>query len=144
MTHTFEISTMAIDIQAALQAVNANAHGAVDMFIGTVRNHNLGRAVDGIDYDVFDALALNTFADISQQACAQWGALRIFISHFKGYLPIGGISIVIAVSSPHRDEAFQACRFLIEAIKRNAPVWKQEHYVNGEREWVKGHSLNDC
>lgn len=142
MQNTFKIETVAIDINEALQAVSHEAHGAADIFVGTVRNHNLGRAVSGMSYDVFDALALNTFADIAEQARTQWGDdLAIYISHFKGDLPIGGVSIVIAVSSKHRDESFQACRFLIEAIKQNAPVWKQEHYVDGDREWVLGHSL---
>ena len=142
MSDTFKIETKLIEINDAITTVANDAHGAADIFIGKVRNHNLGRAVNGVSYDVFDTLALQTFAELAAQARAKWGEqLDIYISHFKGRLEIGGISIIIAVSSPHRDESFQACRFLIEQIKHHAPVWKQEHYVDGDSEWVQGHAL---
>jgi len=65
-----------------------------------------------------------------------------FVSHFYGVLDVGGVSIVIAVSSPHRAESFEACRYVIEEIKKRAPVWKQEHYFEGKSDWLPGHSLN--
>ena len=118
------------------------AHGAADMFIGTVRNHNLGKSVKGVSYDVFDELTLQTFRELCMEARDRWGkSLNIFVEHFKGRLDIGGISILIAVSSPHRDESFKACRFIIEEIKHRAPIWKQEHYIDGDSEWVQGHAL---
>lgn len=118
------------------------AHGAADMFIGTVRNHNLGKSVKGVSYDVFEELTLQTFRELCDESRERWGkSLNIFIEHFKGRLDIGGISILIAVSSPHRDESFKACRFIIEQIKHRAPIWKQEHYTDGDSDWVQGHAL---
>ena len=119
-----------------------DAHGATDMFLGHVRSRNLGRDVTGVSYDVFEPLALETFRQIAEKAQQIFGeSLKIYISHFKGHLPVGGVSIAIAVSSPHRDEAFKACRAIIEAVKHEAPIWKQEHYTDGKSEWVKGHAL---
>ena len=117
-------------------------HGAADMFIGTVRNHNLGKSVNGVSYDVFEELTLQTFRELCEESRERWGeSLNIFIEHFKGRLDIGGISILIAVSSPHLDESLKACRFIIEEIKHRAPIWKQEHYTDGDSEWVQGHAL---
>ena len=85
---------------------------------------------------------LTTFETLAQEARQKWGEkLNVYIEHFKGRLDIGGISILIAVSSPHRDESFKACRFIIEEIKHRAPIWKQEHYLDGDSEWVQGHAL---
>lgn len=136
------IATQPIQPQAALQFVADPAHGAADLFLGSVRNHNLGKVVHGVSYDVFDELALQVFTEIANEARQSWGdKLNIYIEHYKGRLDIQGISVLIAVSSPHRDESFKACRFVIEAIKHRAPVWKQEHYADGDSEWVQGHAL---
>lgn len=136
------VSTSLISTEEAIQFVGDDAHGAADMFVGTVRNHNLGKQVKGVSYDVFDELTLKTFRDLASEARQKWGEmLNIYIEHFKGRLDIGGISILIAVSSPHRDESFKACRFIIEEIKHRSPIWKQEHYLDGDSEWVQGHAL---
>lgn len=136
------VATNPISVDASVKFVADSAHGAADLFLGTVRNHNLGKAVKGVSYDVFDALTLTTFNELAAEARLKWGDnLNIYIEHFKGRLDIGGISILIAVSSPHRDESFKACRFIIEQIKHRAPIWKQEHYLNGDSEWVQGHAL---
>ena len=136
------VSTSFISTEEAIQFVGDDAHGATDMFVGTVRNHNLGKQVKGVSYDVFDELTLKTFRDLASEARQKWGEmLNIYIEHFKGRLDIGGISILIAVSSPHRDESFKACRFIIEEIKHRSPIWKQEHYLDGDSEWVQGHAL---
>lgn len=118
------------------------AHGAADIFIGTVRDFNMGKVVQGISYDVFDELALTVFQSLAEEIQTRWGAdSNVFIEHFKGHQDIGGVSVVVAVSSRHRDESFKACRFLIEEIKHRAPIWKQEHYLDGDSEWVQGHAL---
>ena len=136
------VSTSLISTEEAIQFVGDVAHGAADMFVGTVRNHNLGKQVKGVSYDVFDELTLKTFRDLASEARQKWGEmLNIYIEHFKGRLDIGGISILIAVSSPHRDESFKACRFIIEEIKHRSPIWKQEHYLDGDSDWVQGHAL---
>lgn len=136
------ISEETLSIQKAADFVDAAENGALNMFVGKVRNHNMGKAVNAVSYDVFAPLACNVFQEICTEAKTQFGErLRLYIEHYKGKLTIGGISVIIAVGSPHRDESFKACRYLIEQLKIRAPVWKQEHYVDGDSEWVKGHAL---
>jgi molybdopterin synthase catalytic subunit len=136
------ICETALSLERAAQYVDAPQNGALNMFIGRVRNHNLGRPVEAVSYDAFTPLACKIFEEICQQAIrASSYPLRCFIEHYKGRLEIGGMSVVIAVGSPHRDESFAACRSLIEELKIRAPIWKQEHYVEGDSEWMKGHAL---
>ena len=135
------VSTTPLDVSAACAAVSDPAHGAIDLFVGVVRNSHQGQAVTGITYDVHETLALATFRDICCEAQHQWPGTRYYLAHFHGYLDVGGISVLIAASSPHRAEAFEACRHVIEEIKKRAPVWKKEHYISGESAWLPGHSL---
>lgn len=138
----WDVSKQPLDGMAGLEFVTEMPNGAETLFIGTVRNHNFGKKVLGISYDVFEPLAKQNFLEICQEAQAKWGAdLDLYIVHAQGKLGIGGVSIVIAVGSPHRDEAFKACRYLIEEIKHRAPVWKLEHYEDGDSEWSKGCEL---
>ena len=136
------ISEEPLSIQKAADFVDTAENGALAMFVGRVRNHNLGKAVNAVSYDVFRPLACNVFKELCTEARVQFGGrLKLYVEHFKGRLEIGGISVVIAVGSPHRDESFQACRYVIEQLKIRAPIWKQEHYVDGDSGWVKGHTL---
>ena len=112
------VSTEILNIQSAYDFVIDPAHGAVDVFIGAVRNHHEGQSVQGITYDVHEALAEKTFIDICEEAQKRWGDIKIYISHYKGQLEIGGISVIIAVSSAHRAESFEACRYSIEELKK--------------------------
>ena len=136
------VSEETLSIEKAVDFVDAAENGALNMFVGKVRNHNMGKEVNAVSYDVFAPLACAVFQELCTEAHAQFGErLRFYIEHYKGKLEIGGISVIIAVGSPHRDESFKACRYLIEQLKIRAPVWKQEHYVDGDSEWVKGHVL---
>jgi len=131
-----------LSAQDGLEFVTRPPNGAETIFVGTVRHFNQGKDVLGVSYDVFDALAKKSFEDITQEAQTKWGAdLDIYVVHGKGRLDIGGVSIVIAVGSPHRDEAFKACRYVIEQIKHRSPVWKLEHYADGDSEWTQGCEL---
>ncbi len=130
-----------INIQDAYDFVSDPAHGAVDVFVGAVRNHHEGNKVQGITYDVHEVLAEKTFQDVAEEAQKKWKEIKIYISHYKGELEIGGISVIIAVSSAHRAESFEACRYVIEELKKRSPVWKKEHYPEGKSEWLPGHSL---
>lgn len=138
--HASVLSTT-LNIQDAYDFVSDPAHGAVDVFVGAVRNHHEGQNVQGINYDVHEELAVKTFQDICEEAQQRWEGIKTYVSHYKGQLDIGGISIVIAVSSAHRAESFDGCRYIIEEIKKRSPVWKQEHYDDGPSEWLPGHSL---
>lgn len=117
-------------------------HGAISIFIGKIRNCNFNRPVLGVSYDVFEPLAIKTFQDICENSRNKWGnQLRIYLEHFKGRLDVGGISILIGVSSIHRAEAIHVCSYIIEQVKHKSPIWKQEHYECNNSEWTKGHSL---
>ncbi|HMB39253.1 MAG TPA: molybdenum cofactor biosynthesis protein MoaE [Wenzhouxiangellaceae bacterium] len=131
-----------LDGNSALEFCSAPGHGAVDLFIGRVRDFNQGRSVVGVSYDLHAALCRNVFAEIAAEALDRWGReTRLWLTHRSGRLDVGEASVVAAASSRHRDEAFKACRYLVEQMKHRAPIWKQEHYVDGDSEWVKGHAL---
>lgn len=137
-----DVASGSIDPAKALAFVSDPGFGGFSMFVGRVRDLNHDREVAGISYDVFDAMALAGFDEMAQQAQAEFGPrLKAYIGHSKGRLGVGDIAIVVAIGSPHRDEAFQACRQVVEAIKHRSPIWKQEHYVDGNSEWSEGCSL---
>lgn len=137
-----DIAEAPLDVAAALEFVSDPAFGGIAMFVGRVRDLNHGRDVTGVSYDIFAPLALATFAAICEEARAKWGPrLRVHVSHAHGRLDVGGVAVVIAVGTPHRDEAFQACRHVIEAVKHRAPIWKREHFADGESQWSQGCSL---
>ncbi len=137
-----EITEQKLNIAAAHEFVTDPAHGAIDSFVGVVRDFNMGKPVEGVSYDVFDELAEKILQTLCEDTMKKWeGKLNIYISHFKGRLDVGGVSVIIAVSSPHRAESFDACRHLIEELKHQVPIWKQEHYTDHDSEWVKGHAL---
>lgn len=127
---------------AALEFVSDPAFGGQALFVGRVRNHHEGRASSGVRYDLHEPLALAQFQRIAQAAIDRHGAaLRVSIVHAKGLLQVGDIAVVVAAGSAHRDAAFHACRELIEAVKHQAPIWKQEHFLEGTAEWTAGTSL---
>jgi len=131
-----------LDPVAALDFVSDPVFGGIAMFIGRVRATNHGRVVTGVSYDVFDALARVSFDTIAQQAHSRFGPeLRLCVVHAKGRLKVGDIAVIVAAGTPHRDEAFHACRQVIEAVKHTSPIWKQEHYEDGSSEWSDGCSL---
>lgn len=135
--HT-RITSERIDPQSVLALVGAPADGAAILFVGTVREQNDGRAVSGMRYDAFVEMAGPVLRDIAAEAAEQAGSDRVAVVHRTGELGIGDVSVAIAVSSPHREQAFEAARYVIEQIKQRLPVWKHEHYVDGEAQWVAG------
>lgn len=132
----------AVEYQDVLSAIGAPDHGGQSLFFGSVRNHNQGHLVVKISYEIFESLAKEILIEICQNAKRSWGEnLKICVVHATGDLNVGDLSVGVGVSSTHRDEAFKACRFIIEEIKHQVPIWKQEHYPNGSTGWVKGHAL---
>lgn len=126
---------------AQLEALVADpAAGAVVTFIGTVRNQARGRAVRYLEYEAYPEAAVEIFAQIAQEIQQRWSVCKVAIAHRTGRLAIGEASVVIAVSSPHRAEAFEACRFAIEQLKHLAPIWKKEVYEDGEV-WIGSEAL---
>ena len=111
--------------------------GAVTSFIGQVRGENLGKRVIRLEYEGYEPLALKTFERISREATGHWPGVRLAIHHRLGTLQVGETSVAIAAASPHRPEAFGACRYAIERIKQIAPIWKHEYFEGGDV-WVEG------
>ncbi|MBD8697699.1 molybdenum cofactor biosynthesis protein MoaE [Stenotrophomonas sp. CFBP 13718] len=132
----------AIDPAEGIGFVSDPGFGGIDVFIGKVRDLNQGRAVLGISYDLFDPLVLAEFERLVAEVRAAHGPLlKLYVAHAKGRLAVGDVAVVVAAGSPHRDEAFKACRALIEAVKHRSPIWKQEHYEGGDSVWSEGCSL---
>jgi len=130
------IVTTPIDPAALLAEVTTSATGATTLFIGTVRDVNEGRTVTGIEYSAYTAMALDEMERIAREASLQFDNVRVAVEHRVGLLVLQEISVAIAVAHARRAPAIDAGRFIIEELKRRVPVWKQEHYVNGERVWV--------
>ena len=140
-----DISQGALDVASALDFVSDPGFGGMTVFVGRVRDLNHGRGVTGVSYDMFDPLALAVFAQAVAEAEAACGPrLKVHVAHAKGRLAVGDLAVVVAAGTPHRDEAFRACRSVIEAVKHRAPIWKQEHYVDGDSVWSEGCSLCDA
>ena len=136
------VSDKAIEPSAVLEFARDYGHGAQTTFFGAVRARNAGRNVVAVAYDAFEPLAVQTLREIANEARGKWGHdLKIYVAHRTGSLAVGEVSVGIGVSSKHRDEAYQASRYIIEQIKLRAPIWKKEIYDNGETEWLKGHAL---
>jgi len=131
----------ALEVQAIVRRAEDEAgegrHGAVAVFIGNVRGENLGRRVVELHYEAYVPLALATFGTIAAEVGESWPGVRIAIRHRVGRIAVGDASIVIAAASPHRAEAFQACRYVIERVKQIAPIWKREIFDGGEA-WIEG------
>jgi len=132
------IVTDPIDGARVLARVGAREDGAALLFLGIVRDHNDGRPVGGMRYDAYVEMAEGVLTEIAGEVAATLGTDRVAIEHRIGRLDIGEASVAIAVSSPHRAEAFDACRQAIEQIKLRLPVWKREEYLDGESRWLDG------
>lgn len=125
-----------IDAAALLAEVGDATTGATTLFLGTVRNVNDGRAVSGIEYSAYRAMAERELEAIAREAVERFDTSRVVVEHRLGTLSLGDVSVAIAVAHAHRGPAYDASRYIIEALKRRVPIWKREAYVDGTREWV--------
>jgi len=124
--------------QEVLSDFPSHEDGACLLFLGVVRDHNQGRAVSGLDYEVYRGMAEKTLADIAAEASHRFGTDRITVLHRVGELLVGEVSTAIAVATPHRREAYEASRYIIEELKQRLPIWKRERYLEGDSQWVGG------
>tara|TARA_B100000686_G_scaffold305815_1_gene344662 strand:+ start:152 stop:610 length:459 start_codon:yes stop_codon:yes gene_type:complete len=142
--HTALVKTkeQKISLDKAKKFIYSNENGAETIFVGRVRNINDNKKVTAVTYDAHDEAVLKSFKKICTDAKNKFdNKARIFLEHAKGYAPVGEISILIAVGAGHRDEAFKICRYILEEVKHQSPIWKKEHYADGKEEWLPGHSL---
>ena len=134
-----DLTDQPIDVAAVLQAVQADGAGAVNSFIGTIRNQSTGRSVVRLHYEAYDAMALHQLRRVAEQAQDRWPMLqKVAVVHRKGTLAIGDVAVVVAVSTPHRAESFAACQYIIDTLKEVVPIWKKEEYEDGSV-WVAAH-----
>lgn len=124
-----------LDLGPLLARVQSPARGGVACFIGTVRNHHEGREVVRLDYSAYLPMAEAECARIVAEAESRW-QVGVAIQHRIGRLEIGEAAVAVAAASAHRDEAFLACRYVIEELKRRVPIWKREVFADGSAEWV--------
>ncbi len=133
-----QILEEALSEKVCLSAVEDPAAGGIAIFVGTVRNQTKGKKVVQLDFESFVPMALKEMRKIAEQATSRWDALHISIHHRIGSLKVGEIPVVIAVATPHRKAAFEACEYVIDTLKETVPIWKKEIFEDGEV-WVAAH-----
>ena len=127
----FKVVETPLDVHDVIRAVEDPAAGAIVSFVGTVRDHSLGKAVTALDYEAYPAAAEKMLARIGEEVRARWPVRRVAIIHRTGHLAVGEASVVIAVSAPRRHAAFEACEHVIVRLKEIVPIWKKEYYADG-------------
>ena len=132
-----EITREPIEPQRLTDSVASPEAGAVSLFLGVVRNNNLGREVDYLVYDGYEPLALRQMQVIEEEVRERWPVIAVAMLHRLGRLEIGETSVAIAVSCGHRLEAIKACHYAIDRLKETVPIWKKEVWADGE-EWIEG------
>lgn len=145
-----ELRQQALDVSEVVREVSHGGAGAVDVFLGVVRDHNDGRAVTRLEYEAYGPMAIAEMKRICTELEASVAGVRVAVAHRVGDLAVGDLAVVCAASAPHRGEAFASCRRLIDEIKHRVPIWKREHGPEGAY-WVgwvdarcHGHSEGDA
>ncbi|HEX5575386.1 MAG TPA: molybdenum cofactor biosynthesis protein MoaE [Gemmatimonadales bacterium] len=129
------LTSTPIDLGALIAGVQSPDRGGIACFLGTVRDHQRGRPVLRLDYSAYEAMAEAECSRIVDEAEGRWSC-AVALQHRTGTLQIGETAVAIAAASAHRDEAFAACRYVIEEVKRRVPIWKREYFADGTVEWV--------
>lgn len=133
-----EITEQKIDVAALVASVSDAGAGATDVFIGTTRNKTSEKAVVKLEFEAYKPMAIKELQKIVDRAKTQWPILKTAISHRVGVVEIGEEAVVIAVSTPHRQAAFESCKFIIDELKKTVPIWKKEMFEDGDV-WVAAH-----
>ena len=129
------VTDRAIDLASLLAQVQAPDRGGIASFLGLVRDHHEGRGVLRLDYSAYGPMAEAECGRIAAEAETRWGA-AVALRHRVGALQVGDVAVAVAAAAGHRDEAFAACRYVIEEVKRRVPIWKREYYADGTVGWV--------
>jgi len=131
-----ELVEQPIDVGRLIASVESERAGAVVFFLGTTRRFTAGHETVSLDYQAYRTMALAKLHELAGQAARRWPLIGSALVHRVGHVPLGEVSVAIAVSAPHRAEAFEAARWLIDTIKEVVPIWKQETRTDGTRQWV--------
>jgi len=127
-----------LQAQDCIDFVTSEGAGGISVFIGTVRNKTKGRAVRRLEFEAYGPMAISEMRKIAETTRNRWQAEKVSIHHRSGVLQIGEIAVVIAVATPHRKAAFEACQYAIDTLKETVPIWKKEIFEDGET-WVAAH-----
>ena len=125
-----------LEVADLLAEVQSPERGGTCVFLGTVRND---AGVTSIDYSAYESMVVEEIARVLAEVHERWPGSRVMLQHRLGVIPVGEASIAIAAAAPHRDEAFAACRFMIEEVKQRLPIWKKELRADGSEQWVETH-----
>ncbi|MGH1363659.1 MAG: molybdenum cofactor biosynthesis protein MoaE [Calditrichia bacterium] len=134
-----EITAEPIDVNKIIAAASRDDCGGLSVFLGTVRNHSYGKEVQRLEYEAYPAMAGKMIQRIIDEITERWDVRAAAVSHRTGILDIGDVAVVIAVASPHRADAFEACQYTIDRLKQIVPIWKKEVAVDGET-WLSSHA----
>ncbi len=134
----FKITSDLITLETVKTDGENHGIGACSVFEGVVRNTNDGHQVRKLEYECYESLAIKEGNQILDEAIEKYDLIDAFCIHRVGTLEIGDIAVVVVAASGHRDEAFKGCRYIIDEVKSRVPIWKKEHYEDGETEWLKG------
>lgn len=133
-----QLQNTPLDVQACIDYVSGPETGGICVFVGKVRNQTRGRRVLFLEFEAYEPMAYSEMRKIAETAKTLYQIDRICIHHRTGRLEIGEIPVVIAVGAAHRQAAFEACQYAIDTLKQTVPIWKKEHFEDGEV-WVEGH-----
>jgi molybdopterin synthase catalytic subunit len=125
-----------IDYADLTEQVRSPRAGAVVLFLGTVRELTNGRATASLDYEAYPSMAETMLAELEAETRSRWPVVEMALVHRLGHLELGEVSVAVAVSCPHRGQAFEAARYAMDRIKEVVPIWKQENWADGTKEWV--------
>ncbi len=138
----FTIAFAPLSLERAYHLADDGANGAIVLMSGMVRNQTDGQPVVALEYQAYEPMAMQVFKQIAAEIRQRWADItHVVIHHRTGKLVVGEISVLVAIGSPHRGEAFAACQYAIDTLKHNAPIWKKEHWQNGSTSWV---SIGAC
>jgi molybdopterin synthase catalytic subunit len=136
-----QLTQSPIDVAPLLAAAARPECGAVNLFLGTTRDHHEGRSVLRLEYEAHEGMALAALGALEDEARERFGLAHVVVVHRLGVVPVAEASVAVVVSTPHRAPAFEASRWIMDELKRRVPIWKKEHFADGGAEWVKGHVL---
>lgn len=137
-----ELTRDRIDVAPLLAAAARPECGAVNLFLGTTRDHHEGRRVLRLEYEAYDRMALAALAELERAASARFALAHCFVIHRLGEVPVSEASVAVVVSSAHRGAAFEASRWIMDELKRTVPIWKKEYFADGDAGWVAGNKLD--
>ena len=136
--HWVRLTPEALDLASIHAFLATPEAGAIDVFLGTTRRMTHGRETVELAYEAYEPMAVREMEALVGLASERWPIMKACLHHRLGVVPLAEASVIIGVATPHRADAFEACRYLIDTLKVSVPIWKKEHFADGTQEWVEG------